>query len=130
MEPKPLSRILLVEDEPDIQAIAGLALRAVGGFEVDVCSCGEDALRRFREVSPDLVLLDVMMPGMGGPAVFEELRKIPGGEAVPVVFMTAKVQAGEVSQLSSLGAAGVIAKPFDPMTLADQIRELWARAQS
>ena len=130
MAPKPLSRILLVEDEPDIQAIAGLALRAVGGFEVDVCSCGEDALRRFREVVPDLVLLDVMMPGMGGPVVLGELRKLPGGETVPVVFMTAKVQPGEVSQLNSLGAAGVIAKPFDPMTLADEVRALWEKAHS
>jgi two-component system OmpR family response regulator len=126
---KPLHRILLVEDEPDIQAIAGLALRAVGGFEVEVCGTGEEALGKFAAFAPDLVLLDVMMPGMSGPTIFGELRKLSGGDTVPVVFITAKVQPGEVSQLNSLGAAGVIAKPFDPMTLADQVRALWEKAR-
>lgn len=126
MSERPLNRILLVEDEPDIQAIAGLALRTVGGFEVEICGDGPAAIERFASFSPDLVLLDVMMPGMTGPSVLKEIRRLSGGPEVPVVFMTAKVQAGEVTQLRALGAAGIIPKPFDPMTLADQIRALWA----
>ena len=128
MEPRALRRILLAEDEPDIQAIAGLALRGVGGFEVEICSDGPSVLARFAPFSPDLVVLDVMMPGMAGPTVLDELRRLPGGASVPVVFMTAKVQAREVEQLKALGAAGVIPKPFDPMTLAAQLRALWEAA--
>lgn len=128
MVTSPLRRILLVEDEPDIQAIAGLALRAVGGFEVEVCGTGAEALEAFPTFAPDLVLMDVMMPGMSGMEAFERLRKLPGGATVPVVFMTARVQTGEVDQIKSLGAAGVIPKPFDPMTLADQVKALWEQA--
>lgn len=129
MEPRPLRRILLAEDEPDIQAIVGLALRSVGGFEVEICGDGPEVLDRFLSGSPDLVVLDVMMPGMTGPEALKELRRLPGGAGIPVIFMTAKVQPGEVEQLKALGAAGVIPKPFDPMTLASQIRALWEAAQ-
>jgi two-component system, OmpR family, response regulator len=127
MVERTLRRILLVEDEPDIQTIAGLSLRAVGGFEVEVCGSGAEALDRFPSFSPDLVVLDVMMPGLTGPATFEALQGLREGASVPVVFMTAKIQPGEVDQLMALGAAGVIAKPFDPMALAGQIRALWEK---
>ena len=130
MSERPLRRILLVEDEPDIQAVAGLALRTVGGFEVEICGDGPAALARLVPFSPDLVLLDVMMPGMSGPEVLEELRRSPAGASVPVVFMTAKVQSGEVSHLRSLGVSGIIPKPFDPMTLADKIRAIWEESTS
>lgn len=128
MTERALGKILLAEDEPDIRAIAGIALRAVGGFEVEICEDGPAALERFTTFAPDLVILDVMMPGMNGPSVLEELRRRPGGEAVPVVFMTAKVQSDEVEHLRNLGAAGIIAKPFDPMSLARQIRDIWEGA--
>lgn len=120
-----LPRILYVEDEPDIQAVARMALEMVGGFEVKVCSSGEEALREAEHFAPDMILLDVMMPGMDGPSTLEALRRNPSLADTPVAFMTAKVQPAEVAHYKSLGARGVIAKPFDPMTLAGQVRELW-----
>ncbi len=122
-----LQRILCVEDEPDIQAVARMALELVGGFEVRVCGSGEDALRELQDWVPDLVLLDVMMPGMDGPGTLKALRERPGLAQLPVAFMTAKVQPGEVAQYRALGALDVIAKPFDPMTLSDQVRAIWER---
>ena len=119
-------KILYVEDEPDIQTVAKLALEMTGGFEVQVCSSGEEALESLAGFAPDLVLLDVMMPGMDGPTTLAALRKRAGGETVPVIFLTAKSQASEVSAYRNAGAIGVIAKPFDPMTLASQISELWS----
>lgn len=124
---KPLQRLIYVEDEPDIQAVARLALEAVGGFTVEVCSSGEEALRRAPAFRPDLILLDVMMPGMDGPGTLQALRALPELAATPAVFMTAKVQPAEVAHFKSLGALDVIAKPFDPMTLSDTVREIWNR---
>lgn len=120
-----LQRILYVEDEPDIQAVAALALEMVGGFNVQICSSGEEALQKAEAYAPDLILLDVMMPSMDGPATLKALRELPALAGVPAVFMTAKVQPPEVAHYKSLGALDVIAKPFDPMTLADQIRKIW-----
>jgi CheY-like chemotaxis protein len=120
-----LQRILYVEDEPDIQAVARLALEMVGGFTVKICSSGDEALREAAGFAPDMILLDVMMPGMDGPSTLAALRRIDSLKATPVAFMTAKVQPHEVEQLIALGAVGVIAKPFDPMTLSDQVRALW-----
>ncbi|WP_018953810.1 response regulator [Thioalkalivibrio sulfidiphilus] len=121
-----LQRILYVEDDPDIQAIARLALEKVGGFTVHVCACGEAALNEAPGFAPDLILLDVMMPGLDGPGTLKALRADPNLATIPVVFMTAKAQPQELEQLLALGAVGVIAKPFDPMTLAEQLRELWS----
>ncbi|WP_311065591.1 response regulator [Halomonas sp. DWK9] len=123
-----LERILYVEDDPDIQTVAALALEVVGGFNVKVCSSGEQALEEAAVYAPDMILLDVMMPGMDGPSTLTALRKLPSLEKVPVAFMTAKVQPHEVDQLIALGAESVIAKPFDPMTLANQVRTLWEQA--
>ncbi len=122
---KNLERILYVEDEPDIQAVARLALENLGGFTVEVCSSGKEALSKIASYTPELILLDVMMPGMDGPTTLAELRKIPACAATPVVFMTAKVQPQEVAHYISLGAIDVIPKPFDPMTLADKVRSIW-----
>lgn len=124
-----LNKILYVEDEPDIQAVAKIALEAVGGFELMVCSGGEEAIAAASEFSPDLLLLDVMMPGMDGPTTLSELRKLTGLENVPTIFMTAKVQPQEIEHFKSLGAIEVIAKPFDPMTLADTVRKVWSENQ-
>ena len=126
MEPSALSRILFVEDDPDIQVVATLALESLGGFRVLACGTGNEALARFAEFAPDLVLLDVMMPGMDGPSTLEALRRLPQGEETPVVFMTARVQAHEVSHYKALGAVEVISKPFDPMRLADTVRGIWS----
>lgn len=120
-----LQRILYVEDEPDIRAVAKLALEMVGGFTVKICESGEEALREAAAFSPDLILLDVMMPGIDGPTTLKGLREQPTLAQVPAVFMTAKVQPAEVTRYKSLGAIDVIPKPFDPMTLAGQVRAIW-----
>lgn len=123
-----LQKILYVEDDPDIAAIAQLALETVGGFKVLVCDHGRAALAAAPSFRPDLFLLDVMMPDMDGPSVLAALRDIPDIGQQPAIFMTAKVQPGEVARYRDLGAIGVISKPFDPMKVADQIRELWTTA--
>lgn len=123
-----LKRILYVEDDPDIQTVASIALEVVGGFEVKVCSSGKQALEEVMLFAPDLILLDVMMPGMDGPSTLLALRQLPGLKKVPVAFMTAKVQPHEVDQLIALGVESVIAKPFDPMTLSSQVRSIWEQA--
>lgn len=125
MTRSPLTRIMHVEDEPDIQEIARMALEMVGGFTVASCDGGQDALAKVGTFRPDLILLDVMMPGMDGPTTLAELRKLPETAATPIVFMTAKVQTHEVARLKELGAADVIEKPFDPMTLADRVTTIW-----
>ncbi len=120
-----LRHILFVEDDPDIQVVAAMALESLGGFSVTTCSSGNEALSRFPDLAPDLVLLDVMMPGMDGPATLKALRLLPEAATVPVIFMTARVQAQEMSLYRELGAVDVIAKPFDPMTLAETVRSIW-----
>jgi two-component system OmpR family response regulator len=122
-----LQRILYVEDEPDIQAVAKLALEMVGGFTVKVCSSGEEALKEAAAFAPDMILLDVMMPGMDGPSTLKALREQSALATIPVAFMTAKVQPTEVAHYISLGARDVIAKPFDPMILANQVRAIWEK---
>ncbi len=124
---RPLAKILYVEDDPDIQAITVMVLETINGFTLAACSSGNEALRKAAVFNPDLILLDVMMPGMDGAETFVELRKLPSLASTPVVFMTAKVQPQEVEGYIGLGAAGVIAKPFDPMILADQLRDIWAK---
>lgn len=124
-----LQRILYVEDEPDIQAVAKLALEMVGGFVVKICSSGEEALREAEAFAPDLLLLDVMMPGMDGPSTLSALRDKPATAKVPAIFMTAKVQPAEVEYFKSLGAIDVIPKPFDPMTLASQVNCSWEQSR-
>lgn len=124
-----LNRILYVEDEPDIRAVAELSLETVGGFQVRLCASGQEALEVVDDFAPDLILLDVMMPGMDGPAVLEALRSRPGFARTPVAFMTAKIQPSEVAHYKRLGAIDVISKPFDPMTLPDRIREVWVQYQ-
>jgi two-component system OmpR family response regulator len=120
-----LVRILSVEDEPDIRAVTELALGLVGGFEVKLCGSGEEAIIMVDAFGPDLLLLDVMMPVMDGPTTLKRLRERPASANIPAIFMTAKVQPKEVDEYKALGAIGVIAKPFDPMALANQIREIW-----
>lgn len=122
-----LQRILHVEDDPSIQAVAKVALEAVGGFRVLSCCCGQDALDQVLGFAPDFILLDVMMPDMDGPQTLERLRQLVDIERVPVVFMTAKVQPCEVEHYRSLGARDVIIKPFDPMQLASQVRRIWSQ---
>lgn len=121
-----LRHVLCVEDEPDIRLVAQIALEAVGGLRVSLCPSGLEAHSMARDVAPDLIVLDVMMPGLDGPGALRQLRADPVTAGIPVVFMTAKVQPSEVSHLKSLGALDVVAKPFDPMTLASQLQTIWS----
>jgi two-component system, OmpR family, response regulator len=123
----PLKKILLVDDESDIRVVARLALESIGGFTVDECASGLDAPAAAARVQPQLILMDVMMPGQDGPATFRALRAALDLPRIPVVFMTAKVQSQEIEALLKLGALDVIAKPFDPMTLAQTVRTIWER---
>ncbi len=120
-----LRRILYVEDEPDIQAITIIILSDVGGFDLKSCSSGEEAITVAVDFKPDILLLDVMMPGLDGPSTLGELRKFPELKETPAIFMTAKVQADEVAEYKALGVLDVIAKPYDPMTLVDRITDIW-----
>ncbi len=130
MTGRALTRIMLVEDEEDIQTVAKLALEAIGGFTVETCSSGKQALAAAPTFAPDLILLDVMMPDLTGPSTLQAMRANPELEKIPVIFMTAKVQSHEVSEYRAMGALGVIPKPFDPLTLANLIRQIWNEAHA
>ena len=120
-----LKKILYVEDEPDIQILVKIALHELGGIELLVCSSGYEAIKNAAEFSPDLFLLDVMMPEMDGPDTLKALKNIPELNGVPVIFITAKVQENEIEYLKKIGALDVICKPFNPVTLADDIQEIY-----
>ena len=117
-------KILLVDDEDSIREVAQMSLEVVGGWEVITASSGTEALALARAQTFDAVLLDVMMPDMDGPSVFQELRAGGGTKDIPVVLLTAKVQSSEREAFESLGVDGVLSKPFDPMTLANQVGEI------
>ena len=103
MPSEPLRRILYVDDDDDIRAVALFTLEEVGGFEVAACASGEEALARAADFAPQLLLLDVMMPVMDGPAVLSALRRQPTTATTPAIFMTAKVQPNEVERYRALG---------------------------
>ena len=121
-----LKRILVVEDDPDIRFVASMALEVKGGFTLQMCSSGAEALDAIPIFRPDLILLDVMMPKMDGPATLTRMRQLPETRDTVVLFMTAKVQPQEVASYKKLGAVEVIFKPFNPLTLAHRIRDIWA----
>ena len=122
-----LTRILLVEDDIDIQTVASLGLKMVGGFTVQICSSGNEAVQAALSFNPDLILLDVMMPGMDGITTLKALREVAQTAETPVIFLTAKVQTHEVAYYKQLGVLDVIAKPFDPMTLSRTIALIWSQ---
>ena len=117
-----IAKVLYVDDEPDIREVATMALELDPELEIRSCGSGEEALRIAAEWRPDLVLLDVMMPGMDGPTTLARLRGLADVGDTKVVFITARAQSIDVDRLQNLGAQGIIAKPFDPLSLADQGR--------
>ena len=124
---KLLKKILVVEDEPDIQLITRLGLEICGGFEVLVCGSGAEAVQSAVAYAPDLMLLDLMMPGMDGIATMDALRQLPGLAATPTIFLTANTQDQLRQGLLQRGALGVILKPIEPQALVDQIGAIWQR---
>ncbi len=125
---KELKRIMHVDDDPDILEVARLALEGVKGFEVASCSGWREAVETAPAFRPDLFLLDVMMPEKTGPETLEELRKLPGLQDTPTIYMTAKVDRDTIRELEESGALAIISKPFDPLTLGDEIQEEWEKA--
>jgi len=120
-----LRHVLCIDDDSDILEIAQMALEDVGQLQVTCLRDGEAAVERAVALSPDFILIDVMMPGMDGPSVLRAVRAEPGLATVPVAFMTARIQEQEVRDYLDLGADGVISKPFDPMALPSEIRTIW-----
>ena len=125
MDRAALQKVLYVDDEPDIRQVVQLALGLLSNVTTHTADGGEQAIEMARASRPDLVLLDVMMPGLDGPNTLMRLREDPQLKEIPVIFMTAKAMPREVARFRAMGAAGVIAKPFDPMQLGKQVMALW-----
>lgn len=118
----------MVDDDPDIRRIAGLSLGRLGGFQVALASCLEEAVAEVQREVPDLVLLDVTLPGTDGPGIMAAMRALPGAERLPVIFFTATSSDAEVERLRSLGAIGVVPKPFEVSDLPRRVRAIAAEA--
>jgi two-component system OmpR family response regulator len=116
-------KILLIDDDDDVRRVAHLSLSRLGRMEVVDADSGAAGLLRAAAERPDAILLDVMMPDMDGPATLAALRASPPTAAIPVLFLTAKAMPSELERLLQLGALGVLTKPFDPLTLAAQVRQ-------
>lgn len=124
-----LSRILHVDDEPDIREIVRLSLELVGGYSLDQCASGVEALEKVEALAPELIILDVMMPGLDGEQTFKKMREIEALSATPIVFMTARASQSDYQKLRALGAADVLIKPFDPIALPEKVRDIWNSAR-
>lgn len=120
-----LKKILYAEDEPDVQTVVEMTVQAMSDYEIKICDNGKKLLDCVEDYNPDLILLDVMMPEMDGPTTFKNLQQHKKTKDIPVIFMTAKAQVHEVEKFKEIGALGVITKPFDPMSLCDEILEIW-----
>lgn len=116
-----MRRILIIDDEDDIREVAALSLESVAGWSVLTASSGAEGIRTAQTEQPDAILMDVMMPAMDGPTTFREMQRSPEIAGIPVVLLTAKVQGVDQRRFAGLGVAGVLFKPFDPLTLADQM---------
>lgn len=119
-------KVLYVDDEPDIREVAAMSLELDPQITVKLCPSGQQALEEAALWHPSVILLDVMMPGMDGPSTLAALREVPQTHSIPVIFITARAQQAEIDGFIALGAIGVIPKPFDPMDLAQRVRQLLA----
>ena len=117
-------RILLVDDEDDIREVAQVSLECIAGWDVVTARSGREAINRAREEKPDAILLDVMMPDMDGPTTFLHLQSDPETVDIPVILLTAKVQATDRRRFSELGVSGVVSKPFDPIELPAEVERI------
>ena len=116
-----MRRILIIDDEDDIREVAALSLESMAGWQVTLASSGADGIRSALANPPDAILMDVMMPMMDGPTTFKEMQGIPAIAHIPVILLTAKVQGVDQRRFAGLGVTAVLFKPFDPLTLADQM---------
>jgi CheY-like chemotaxis protein len=122
--------ILLVDDEQDIREVAALSLQAIGGWRVSSAADGSSGILMARAEQPDAILLDVMMPGLDGPATVHRLREDPQTRDIPVILLTAKAQGADRRRYAQLGVAGTLTKPFDPLTLTEQIATILGRVET
>jgi len=127
MPQRPLERICYVEDDEDIQRIVRMSLERVGKMTVEIVTDPLQAIDVINAFRPDLVMLDWMMPGMDGPALFRKMKELPATSTLPVVFITAKAAQRDLDELMRLGAAGAISKPFSPKDLPEQLRAIWSK---
>ena len=127
MPDRPLNRVCYVEDDEDIQRIVRMSLERIGKMTVEVVGDPTKAIDAMKIFKPDLVMLDWMMPAMDGPTLFRQMKTRPETSSLPVVFITAKAAQRDLDELTSLGAAGTISKPFSPKDLPDQLRSIWAK---
>ncbi len=122
-----IKQVLLVDDDMNIRTLAQMGLEGLTDWKVELAGSGAEALTKATEMKPDLIILDVMMPGMDGPTTLSELRKVESLAGIPVIFMTAKAQTHELELYQKMGAKGIITKPFDPMTLPDDIQGILSK---
>ena len=127
MPDRPLNRVCYVEDDEDIQRIVRMSLERIGKMTVEVVGDPTKAIDAMKVFKPDLVMLDWMMPAMDGPTLFRQMKTRPETSSLPVVFITAKAAQRDLDELTSLGAAGTISKPFSPKDLPEQLRAIWAK---
>ena len=120
-----LERVMCIDDDEDILIVASMALETIGGMRVKCCTSGAEALKVVKCFQPEFILLDYMMPGMDGPATLNALRRIPELDETPIAYMTDRVHPGIIDEYLKAGASNVVRKPFDPMTLADDVRVTW-----
>ena len=119
-----MRRVLIIDDEDDIREVAALSLEATADWEILTASSGKEGIRVAAAEKPDAILMDVMMPEMDGPTTFKQLQLNPETAGIPVVLLTAKVQGVDQRRFAGLGVAAILFKPFDPLTLAQQISEV------
>ena len=123
-----IQSVIYVDDDPDICEVVKTTLCMMADLRVFTAASGQQAIELALEVVPDLVLMDIMMPGLDGPSTLKRMRGTAALAHIPVIFMTAKLLPAEVAQFLRLGAIGVIGKPFDPLTLCDELFALWTKA--
>jgi CheY-like chemotaxis protein len=117
-------KVLIIDDEDDIRSIAAMSLGLLGGAEVVEADSGRDGIAKAMHERFDVILLDMMMPGMDGPSTLTALRENPTTNGIPVIFLTARAMNSEVEQLKKMGAKGILTKPFDPASLLTQVRSI------
>jgi two-component system OmpR family response regulator len=120
-----LESVLCIDDEKDLQSIIKISLERLGGIKTHFCTDPQDAMAMAREVKPDLILLDYLMPRLDGATLFKRLQADAELAPIPVVFLTAVMTGPEARSLNSLGAAGMLVKPFDVLGLPRKLAEIW-----
>ncbi len=121
---------MLIDDDENMNVVMKLALETVGGWQLEICLSGKEAIEKVSSFQPDLILLDAVMPDMSGPETLQALRKIPTLSQIPVLFISGKNRDELLEEVKFLGACGVLRKPFNPLTLKDSIQKIWDESQA